>query len=295
MMNIKKYNYSLRGTVRAKHERNNTINYTGIDIVKAIKDGYNSSINVPQVGGNKDFGLSRGTQITSEQVEALKQKLQNLEKKIEAMNIDTSTNEGRLEALMYFYKIMQKDIKYFNPLIRLGSWESYAYEYAKIGVVSPDTPYGALIENYALCEGISTGFELLCNYFDMDCDSIGVKNCGVEHAINRLRLDNGQVTYIDLTAEIGMSQDGKYIDANTRRIVPIEKVDTTTKYFLVNSAFLEGKGYRSEEFSKYKSTCMLQKSKEELVQRLENKMKSQINIIKPKITIKQTSRDDISK
>ena len=288
-MKIKKYDEHLGFSVKGETLSNGMkIQNKGIDIVKAIKEGYNPSINIPVVGGNKDYGVSRGTNITYEQMEQLKKKLQEIEKELLKLNIDVTTDNGRIEALAYFYKIMQRDIKYFSPLVRLGIWESRITDYPRIGVISPDTPYGALIEKYALCEGISKGLELLCNYFNMDCDTISVRNCGVGHCINRLRLDKERVTYIDLSAEIGMTQDGRYANANAQRVVPIEKINTTTEYFLISSQLLEGKGYRSDEFSKYKSTFMLQKYKDELMQKLQSKMS-----FRPKIAIDSQSGNNI--
>lgn len=290
-MKIKKYDEHLGFSVKSETLSNGMkIQNRGIDIVKAIKEGYDPSVNIPVVGGNKDYGVSRGTNIAYEQMTELKRRLQEIEKELAKLNIDTTTDNGRIEALAYFYKIMQRDIKYFSPLVRLGNWESRITDYPRIGVISPDTPYGALIEKYALCEGISKGLELLCNYFNMDCDTISVRNCGVGHCINRLRLDNEQVTYIDLSAEIGMNQDGRYVNANTQRVVPIEKVNTTTDYFLVNSQWLESKGYRSDEFSKCKSTFMLSKHKDELMQKLQRKMS-----FRPKITINSQYRNDINR
>ena len=272
MIKIREYN-SPRFIMRSKTLANGIkVNFNGIDLVDAIRNGYDPSKNIPNVGINKDFGVSRGTLITSEQVSELKEKLEQIENELKKLNIDTSTQEGQLNAIAYFYKIMQRDIKYFNPLIRLGNWRSFQTDFTAIGVESPDTPYGALIKNYALCEGISKSFELLCNYFNMDCDTIHVENCGVGHAINRLRLENGDVTYVDVSAEIGMSEDGLYRTRDFKRVTPKEKVDTTTEYFLVNSGFLEKKGYRSEEFQKYRSTFMISQGKEELMENLQRKM-----------------------
>ena len=97
-------------------------------------------------------------------------------------------------------------------------------------------------------------------------------------------MDNGQVCYCDLSAEIGMGEDGLYQDTNRRRVVAKEKVDTTTEYFMVNRNFLEGKHYTSNEFSKYKSTFLITTEKDKLMEDLQRKMT--FNPI-PRITINE--------
>ena len=84
------------------------------------------------VGAHKDTGVAKGTNMTFSQIQELKSKLVSIEKELEKLEIDPLTDDGRLLTIAYFYKKMQKDVKYFSPLVRLGSWASYETDYLRI-------------------------------------------------------------------------------------------------------------------------------------------------------------------
>lgn len=141
---------------------------------------------------------------------------------------------NKVDVLFAIYALLQKDIRYFNPNVMTGSWHSTPWDSASIGFIGTSSAYGALVNQYALCGGIANAFKLMCNYFNIACEQVSAPIGDIGHGINKVILENGEVSYIDLSSEIGMGQDGLHNSDRTLRTTPLEKKEVTTNYFLIS-------------------------------------------------------------
>lgn len=140
---------------------------------------------------------------------------------------------NKVDVLFAIYALLQKDIKYFNPNVMTGSWHSTPWDSASIGYIGTSSAYGALVNQYALCGGIANAFKLMCNYFNIACEQVSAPFGDIGHGINKVILENGEVSFIDLSSEIGMRQDGLHNRDKTLRETPLQKEEVTTSFFLL--------------------------------------------------------------
>ena len=159
----------------------------------------------------------------------LKKKLETLKSELSSVGINPGSKNNKIKILMYLYGKLQKEIKYSNPSIMLKEWnpmpDRMTGEFENV-----INSYGALVDNYALCAGISEGMALACQYFGIECKVLDLENVGVKHRTN-LATINEKPIHFDLSAEIGMGEDGRYIEKGRKRLVPKEKNGITYKYF----------------------------------------------------------------
>ena len=213
-----------------------------IDLVEAVRSGKIEGQRKCLMLGNEEI-----LYINNEKVKALKEKLEAMKKEIEDMGIDYSTKVGEAQVVMYLYEKFQREIKYFHPIYRgMERWVVSPIEYEKKNLVDVITPYGAIVNNYALCKGIAQGMELACKYFGIECNTVNVSNCGIGHAMNRVTI-GGRNTYLDIASEIGMSRDGLYDEQNRKRVQPLKKERPTLNYFGMSKDTLRAKGIEFQD------------------------------------------------
>lgn len=159
----------------------------------------------------------------------LGKKLEELKEELSHVKINPGHSIDKIKVLMYLYGKLQREIKYSNPAIMLGRWNPYINECTG-EFENIMNSYGALVDNYALCSGISEAMLLACQYFGIECKVLDSTNGTVRHATN-LATINGKQIHFDLASEIGMGEDGRYISKEIKRIVQKEKTEVTYNYF----------------------------------------------------------------
>ena len=210
----------------------------GIDLMDAIRKGELKNQRLPLMLGNAIVD-----DIDDKKVKEIRQELEKIKTEIEEMKIDYSTEIGKAQVVMYLYQKFQREIKYFHPIHRgMSGWNPFPDEYRRRKLEDVANPYGALVNKYALCLGISRGMEVACKYFGIECSTISVNNLGIGHAINRINI-SGKNTYLDIASEIGMSRDGLYED-NKKRERPIAKEKPTLRFFGLSKNDLKVKGMK---------------------------------------------------
>ena len=207
-------------------ETNQMVEQIGKEIIPVKKNRINDGINYSVADEHKWT-----TMFSRQQFGEIKEKVIQYENYMDKHGIDKN---NKIDVLFAIYALLQKDIKYYNPNVMLGSWHS-RYPDNPVGVSSA---YGALVKKYAMCGGISNAFKLMCNYFNIECECVSAPYIAspdnvIGHGINKVILSNGQVSYIDLSSEIGMVQDGLHNSDRTLRNTPLEKKDVTTTFFLL--------------------------------------------------------------
>ena len=222
--------------------------YEIIDIIDALKRGnYDDKEQMAEQIGKEILPVAKGiyldsieksyqdektctTAFSKQQFTELKDVIEKYKSYIIKHGIDIN---NKVDVLFAIYALLQKDIKYFNPNVMTGSWHSTPWDSALLGFIGTSSAYGALVNQYALCGGIENAFKLMCNYFNIACEQVSAPLGDIGHGINKVILENGEVSYIDLSSEIGMGQDGLHNGDKTLRETPLQKKEVTTEFFLL--------------------------------------------------------------
>ena len=105
-----------------------------------------------------------------------------------AAAIPTGTNQERLMALADFFS---QNVEYDGSV---DTSDAQARRYSAM------TAYGALDQGKAAGEGYAMGLKVLCDLLDIECYVIRGRFYNRDHAWNLVRLDNGQLYHVDMTA-----------------------------------------------------------------------------------------------
>lgn len=222
--------------------------YEIIDIIDALKRGnYDDKEQMVEQIGKEILPVAKGryqdaieisyqdektctTAFSKQQFTQLKDVIEKYKSYIIKHGIDIN---DKVDVLFAIYALLQKDIKYFNPNVMTGSWHSTPRDSALLGFIGTSSAYGALVNQYAICAGIANAFKLMCNYFNIECEQVSAPFGNIGHGINKVILENGEVSYIDLSSEIGMGQDGLHNRDKTLRETPLQKEEVSTRFFLL--------------------------------------------------------------
>ncbi len=251
-INVQKYNPEEEGS------KNKTV-------IQAIEDGYKNTDKICD------------DNLLIAKIPAIKKAVESIDREIVATGIDTKSIDGKMQVMAFLYGQLQKDIKYYNPQVRVGNWMPNYLQERATGLEDGCNVYGALVDKYAKCSGIAKAFEVLCNHYGIACTSRGLTGVRVGHAINEVSFDNGKVSYIDIASEIGMGQDGLYADKNTIRRIPIEKLNITTRYFMMSKEDVNRMGYTFDEEPRSESQKMSENEKLDLFSEVDRKIANGVN------------------
>ena len=105
-----------------------------------------------------------------------------------AAGIPAGTNQERLMALAEFFS---QNVEYDGSV---DTSDAQARRYSAM------TAYGALDQGKAAGEGYAMGLKLLCDLLGIECRVIRGRFYNRDHAWNLVRLDNGQLYHVDMTA-----------------------------------------------------------------------------------------------
>lgn len=105
-----------------------------------------------------------------------------------AAAIPAGTNQERLMALAEFFS---QNVEYDGTV---DTSDAQARRYSAM------TAYGALDQGRAAGEGYAMGLKVLCDLLDIECYVIRGRFYNRDHAWNLVRLDNGQLYHVDMTA-----------------------------------------------------------------------------------------------
>ena len=105
-----------------------------------------------------------------------------------AAAIPAGTNQERLMALAEFFS---QNVEYDGTV---DTSDAQARRYSAM------TAYGALDQGRAAGEGYAMGLKVLCDLLNIECYVIRGRFYNRDHAWNLVRLDNGQLYHVDMTA-----------------------------------------------------------------------------------------------
>lgn len=105
-----------------------------------------------------------------------------------AGTIPAGTNQERLMALAEFFR---ENVEYDGTV---DTSDSQARRYNAM------TAYGALYQGRAAGEGYAMGLKVLCDILGIECYVIRGRHYNMDHAWNLVRLDNGELYHVDMTA-----------------------------------------------------------------------------------------------
>jgi len=180
---------------------------------------------------------------TPEEVRDAKNEVDKLNKYLMTKN---PKSDYELVKIIHDYYLAQS--YYWDPINYYGDILSYGIKLIhdrNRTCNHPDNFIGLIgSKHYATCEGLSDGLAGLFNYYGIDASIIGDKL----HAITKLNLADGRVTYIDLARELS-EYFADSLHSGYRRKSKEEQPKKNKNYCLVSKEKFKGKNHM-EDFDK---------------------------------------------
>ena len=208
--------------------------YSNINILDAINnEGYDRETqNVVSLEELKETPIVTDDkywdEYSDEELKKSHEEILKIKKEMKKYNVD---KDNKFEILAFLYQYFQFSVKYYDILER-AKFPEFDDIYL---LYKNDNFYSALVEQYSSSRGICEMFKIMCNYFDIACDSIKVKT-PKEQYINKVYFENGEISYLSLADEIGL-KDAYYTFPKRKmqkRDKCLEKENLSYEYFLID-------------------------------------------------------------